>query len=127
MILTAAFIIFLCGCVTYRVGRFVVLDDLIEETRNTVLNWLTTGEGYEGEGSKRPIIKSQEPGLWMKLPLWRRKLHDLLTCPFCVTGWISGGAVLIAWLFYPLPLPWFSWLAAWTIGLGWWNYIDHEE
>jgi hypothetical protein len=115
----AVLLVVLSG-VVYRVGRFVVLDTLIEELRWATLNRLASIRTDEGE---RIVLEEHELG---RLPLWRKKLYDLLSCPYCITGWVSAGAVALATVWVPVPLPWFTWLAVWAGGLIIWDIVDSE-
>lgn len=43
-------------------------------------------------------------------------LAELITCPWCASGWVSGGLVgLSAWL-YSVPAPLLMWPAVWGAG-----------
>lgn len=48
------------------------------------------------------------------VPYW---LADLLSCPFCASGWIGAGVVAGAW-FAPagLSVPVLCWFSVWAIG-----------
>lgn len=48
-------------------------------------------------------------------PQW---LADLLSCPFCASGWIAAGVTggVWAWLSPSVPLVLLLWLAAWALG-----------
>lgn len=97
----------LIGAAAYRVGRFIVLDTLIEVTRDRFHFWLMS-----------------EP------TLWREKLHALLSCPFCVTIWTAGlGQLYWAWLIASWPGWWFPilWLTSATVALMFWTYIDSDD
>lgn len=91
------------GLVVYRVTRFIGLDTLIERTRERVIDRL--------ESKRR---------------LWREKLAELITCPFCATIWVSAGATA-AYHFDLLPDFVWWWLAAATIALIIWAIIDSED
>lgn len=91
---------------SYRVGRFVVLDSLWEGWRDRLLGWLTTGR---------------------KMRVWKLKLSELLTCPFCVTGWTSLAVVIGVDIFHHLPLIGVQWLAVWVGALLFWGLIDSDE
>ena len=51
---------------------------------------------------------------WKRVPHW---LADLLSCPFCASGWIGAGVVAGAW-FAPagLSVPVLCWFSAWALG-----------
>lgn len=75
--------------VTYRVTRFLMLDLLIEEPRQQLFAWLA------------------------KHPNWATvKLQELMVCPWCVSVWVAGAAVLLTIPFASVPLPVWVWLAS---------------
>jgi hypothetical protein len=53
-----------------------------------------------------------ERGRWV--PHW---LADLLSCPFCASGWIGAGVVAATW-FAPagLSVPVLCWVTVWAVG-----------
>lgn len=92
---------------TYRVGRFVVLDTLIEGWRDRFHGWL-----------------------YGKQTMWADKLSDLFSCPYCITIWIAAAAVgFWGWLIAPWPgwafLP--IWLAVASGALLFWFIIDRDD
>jgi hypothetical protein len=95
----------LLGAVTYRVGRFIVLDTMIDGTRDKMIGWL------EARSEK----------------LLYRKLVELFGCPFCITVWVSAGAVATTRLFAgPIGMPVWVWLATATSALVFWRVVDSE-
>jgi len=52
---------------------------------------------------------------WKWVPHW---LADLLSCPFCASGWIAAGVTggVWAWLSPSVPLVLLLWVAAWALG-----------
>jgi hypothetical protein len=90
--------------VVYRVGRFIVLDTLIEEVRDKSYEWL----------EKRSSM------------FWR-KIMELIGCPWCITIWVAAATVAVADGFISVPLPFFTWLATATGSLVWWAIIDSED
>lgn len=91
--------------VVYRVARFIVLDSLIDGTRENITVWL-------GHRSHR----------------WWHKLLELIGCPFCVTIWISAFTLIAYRIFVDdFPIPVFTWLAVAAGALIPWRIIDWEE
>lgn len=46
-------------------------------------------------------------------PYW---LADLLSCPFCASGWIALAVTAGTWSWVSLPLPVLVWFAVWAVG-----------
>lgn len=90
--------------VTHRVTRFLILDGLLEEPRQSLHNWLAKHPG-------RFTIKAQE----------------LMICPWCISIWVSGGWVLLTMAFTSVPLPVWVWLAGSTGCLVFWRILDAED
>ena len=92
------------SAVTYRVGRFLLLDSLIDAPRERVMVWL-----------------EEHPGR-----VWG-KVYELVDCPWCITIWIAAGVVgLQAWVVGGVPVPVWTWLAVATGSLVWWKIIDDD-
>lgn len=94
----------LLGLVTYRVGRFIVLDDLIVGIRDRV---------------ETVLERNAHVLVW-------RKLHQLIGCAFCVTIWVSAGATLVTDAITEVPMPVWVWLGAATVAVVVWNQLDSE-
>jgi hypothetical protein len=112
---------------TYRIARFIVLDSLWDDSRNRLLDWLTTGVGIEGES--RPLNNRTEPEQWRQLPFVRRKTAELLGCPWCVSLWIAGGVLFVYWLITDDhgPVPGFLYWPALSAGaLTFWAIADSD-
>lgn len=92
----------LLSLVTYRVTRFVVKDTIIEGTRI----WLHT------------FILGKKP------KLWREKLQELISCPFCISVWISAATVAVTDRYVSVPLPVFQWLAVAAGTLVIWRIVE---
>lgn len=46
-------------------------------------------------------------------PQW---LADLISCPFCASGWVAVGVTAATWAVVGLPVPVLVWLATWAVG-----------
>ena len=73
----------------YRVTRFIVKDSLIQGFRI----WLHTAL------------------LGNKPRLWRDKLQELISCPFCISVWIAAALVAGVNHYRSVSLPFVQWLA----------------
>lgn len=78
---------------TYRITRFAILDTLIDEPRDAVHSWL---------------LRVDDDG---DIPMWRFKLQDLLSCPYCLSVWVAAAVVAFwslvvrdEWLGWPFLL-----------------------
>lgn len=100
--------IIILSAIAYRTARFIVLDTLIEETRDKVHAHLASHPS-----------------------MLNLKLQELLGCPYCVTIWTSAFATV----FWSLVVDrnWYGWafigvwLSAATGALVLWTYIDSED
>lgn len=99
-------IIIVLSLVTYRVTRFLLLDSLIEVTRDRVYTWLETHPNR-----------------------FTMKLVELIRCPYCITIWVAAGAVVATIMFTDasVPMPVFAWLAVAAASLVWWRIIDPKD
>ena len=113
--------------VAYRVTHLFVMDTLFEGWRDKFLDRITTAT--DPAGVTRPLDKRIEPELWSTLPLWRRKVFELITCVFCLGFWIAGAVVLIhdAFIDPNLPYPVWYWVAISTSALIVWAIVDGHD
>jgi hypothetical protein len=85
--------------VVYRITRFIVDDSLIDAQRGWFLKKVMRG--------RSPELKYDPP-----TPAWRLKLHDLFSCPFCMSVWVGALTVLAVTLAgMNVPMPIVEWLA----------------
>lgn len=94
---------------TYRIGRFVLLDEIIDGTRDRFFAWLNNPESLT---SRR---------VWVM---------RLLTCVYCITVWIAAAVVVFwslvisgEWIGWSFVLVWPAVAAAALVP---WTYIDSE-
>lgn len=88
---------------TYRIARFMVLDTLIQDPREKFVDWLA---GHPNR--------------------WTLKLQELVTCPYCITIWVSAAVCGLVELFGHLTWWPLQWLATAAGALVFWEYIDSE-
>lgn len=50
---------------------------------------------------------------WKRSPFW---LADLLSCPWCASGWAAAGVTAGVWATVGLPVPVLVWPATWAVG-----------
>lgn len=50
---------------------------------------------------------------WRLVPQW---IADLLSCPWCASGWIAAGVTAGTWAVAGLPVPLLVWPAVWAAG-----------
>jgi hypothetical protein len=50
---------------------------------------------------------------WRRSPFW---LAELISCPWCASGWIAAGVTAGVWATAGLPLPLLVWVAVWGAG-----------
>lgn len=97
--------------VTWRVTRFIVADDLIEGTRKKVLDFL---------GPQRPLHPWRD--------FWCGKAYTLLTCPWCVSIYVSAGYLALSrWLVVDsIPVPVWTWLAIGALSIIPYQFTDGD-
>lgn len=71
-------LIIILSLVTYRVARFLVLDTLIDGTRDRVIDGLERRVGEARDAERKSAVAYE-------------KLIDLIGCPFCITVWVAAG------------------------------------
>lgn len=114
---------------TYRLTRLVVADTFppVLWLRDRLVGGWRPLTGKESEQArsaglaympwKTTAIDDVE-NRWVERARWvPHWLADLLSCPFCASGWIGAGVVAGAW-FAPagLSVPALCWFSAWAIG-----------
>lgn len=50
---------------------------------------------------------------WKRSPFW---LAELLSCPWCASGWVALAVTAGTWAVVGLPVPVLVWLATWAVG-----------
>jgi hypothetical protein len=105
-VLSWLILIVVLGLVVYRVTRFIVLDTLIETPREAVHNWLMTRKGW-----------------------WGPKIAELVGCPWCVSVWVSAGAIAATEWFTDTDviMPVWAWLGAAAVAVLAYNVTDAED
>src|SRR6266403_3181873 len=120
--MSAWLLVLLLSMASYRMTRLVVKDDFPpvlwvrdrlaggwrpltskEQEAPPFIPWRNQTQEINGVMNRYVARKSWSPH-------W---LADLLTCPWCASGWVSGILVLLAMFTVDLPAPFFVWLAVW--------------
>jgi hypothetical protein len=84
-----------------------ITDPEWEQVRDTSKPVPFQPKDIEGKGACRYVTRVK----WS--PYW---LAELITCPWCASGWITGGLTLATDVTVGLPVPWLTGLAAWGVG-----------
>lgn len=50
---------------------------------------------------------------WKWSPFW---LAELISCPWCASGWVALAVTAGTWAWVGLPVPVLVWLAVWAVG-----------
>ncbi|GKQ35189.1 hypothetical protein ALMP_17350 [Streptomyces sp. A012304] len=50
---------------------------------------------------------------WKRSPFW---LAELISCPWCASGWVALGVTAGTWATVGLPMPLLVWPAVWAVG-----------
>jgi hypothetical protein len=113
---------------TYRLTRFVVEDDfppMLWVRERLVGGWKPLTEAECGlllsdllPTSYGPLEKIDDrPHRFVHRASWSPKwLADLLSCPWCASGWIAAGVTAGTWAVVGLPVPLLVWPAVWAAG-----------
>jgi hypothetical protein len=125
-VLNTVLLILILSLVTYRVTRFIILDSLIERWRERFYEWILSPLD---ENERACVIDVHEDWPLRKLPWWRRKSYQLFSCPFCISVWVAGGAVILTELLadFDVVMPAWTWLAISALSLVVYKYIDAED
>lgn len=99
-------LLILTGLVTYRVTRFLIDDTLIDSPRAWVHH--------------RLLARSHR---LFPTPA-RVKVYELLTCPFCLSIWVSAAVIAATTIVTSVPLPLWMWLGAATVSVAARRLID---
>lgn len=113
-------LLFLLSLGTYRLTRLVVLDTfppILWARDRLVGGWREVTEQEreagisDGTDSEGDSLKYNVPVSWS--PFW---LRELLSCPWCASGWLAGLLVGSTAVVSSVPLPALFWLASWALG-----------
>lgn len=108
----------------YRATRFFQKDSLLEEWRSKLLAVIL---GPPVISQKWDISQGPPPPPAFGPPkLWRVKLYELFTCPYCLSAHGAWIAVLVAIQFMSIPLPVFMWVAVAGGSMAAWRYVEDE-
>jgi len=112
----------------YRLTRFVVEDDfppMLWVRERLVGGWkpLTVEERGRLLAGDLPTQYApletidDVPHRFVHRAPWSPKwLADLLSCPWCASGWIAAGVTAGTWAVIGLPVPLLVWPAVWAAG-----------
>lgn len=103
-------LIFICTLVTWRVSRFIGKDDLIMGTRQRILGWL--------DQPRESKVRNQLAD----------KAWYLITCPWCLSIWVSAGTLFASRLFWvdSIPAPIWTWLGVGALSLIPFQFTDGD-
>lgn len=94
--------------VAARVTRFIFKDTMWKPTRDKLIGWLEDPVKIRYGGS--PSVEYTHRGRFQMF--WRKKLAELIECPYCVSIWVAAGTVFVHRVVVePLPQPVWYWLA----------------
>lgn len=112
------FVFFLTALVVARVTRLITEDTILDEPRQWLLGKLWDWRKPE----------ATHPSSWQP-PYLRRKLHYLLTCPWCSSLYVSAGAIGLLYAFtdISMPAPWFWWPALAMLAVIFLEWTDGEK
>ena len=79
---------------------------VVREGQVVITAWLGSATQTDGE-LERHVVRTP----WV--PLF---FAELMSCPWCVSAWISAGLVTGTWAVAGLPVPLLLWPAVWALG-----------
>lgn len=110
---------------TYRLTRLLVEDDFPpvlwardrlaggwrpltakEEAAPVAVPWRNQTEEHDGV-MERYVVR------WRWVPQW---LAELISCPWCASGWVALAVTAGTWALVGLPVPVLVWAAVWALG-----------
>jgi hypothetical protein len=103
-------LIAILSLVTYRVTRLFIEDSLFDKPRERWYRWVL---GSLAKTDVDYIIESKDIEPFEDLlPIWRLKLYQLTTCPFCFSVWVAAFATLFTNQVLSVPLPLWVWVGS---------------
>lgn len=104
----------------FRLTRLITTDDfppVLALRDHLAGGWrpMTTKEQATGEhGTTRESTSGGPPLVWVQRSSWSPFwLGDLITCPWCTSGWLAGAVTAATALTTSLPAPWLAGPAVW--------------
>jgi hypothetical protein len=82
------------------------LPVLVEEGQSAVMAGLGQVQLIDG-------VPNRYVRRWKRSPFW---LAELISCPWCASGWIAAGVTAGTWAVVGLPVPLLVWPAVWAVG-----------
>lgn len=120
---------------TYRLTRLVVADTFppVLWLRDRIVGGWRPLTREESEKNRLPVLEEGQSATVARLggltviegetnryvertrwvPFW---LAELLSCPWCASGWVALGVTVGTWAVVGLPVPVLVWFATWAVG-----------
>lgn len=136
-VVSVSLLLVVMSLATYRLTRLVVADTfppVLWLRDRLVGGWRTPTlkeqyhEGYpQGEVEEGCLVNIPSLGMfslvdgelqiyarrWKRSPFW---LAELLSCPWCASGWVALAVTAGTWAVVGLPVPLLVWAAVWAAG-----------
>ena len=109
----------------YRVTRLALLDSWIDGTRTKVYEKILAPLSEE---DRFLVLSIHQEEVLESIPAWRKKAYQLLSCPYCFSGWVSLAVLIGVDVITDADFPgWFLWwMGIWTGGLIVYSIIDAD-
>lgn len=110
------FLLIVMVLTVYRLTRLVVKDTLppVLWVRDRLAGGWRPMTSFESADQGATVEIGGITNLWVNRVSWSPDwLGELITCPWCASGWITGAVVLATDLTVGMPLPWLSGPAVW--------------
>lgn len=110
---------------TYRLTRLVVEDDFppVLWVRLKIAGGWVPGDMEPGTARAAAEERGELQDIdgvmhrYVRRSRWSGQfLADLVSCPWCASGWVALGVTAGVWAFVGLPVPFLVWPAVWAVG-----------
>lgn len=109
----------------YRITRLVLLDSWIDGFRSKAYEAILSPLSPE---DRFLVLTVHQEEVLETLPAWRKKLYQLLSCPYCFSGWVSLAVLVGVDVITEADFEaWFLWwMGIWTGALLVYTIIDSD-
>lgn len=107
----------------YRITRLIVEDGIIDTQRDWVLKRVLQRWTKDFEDD---VVPDPQALAAHEIAKWRLKVWELLTCPYCMSVWVTTAVTLVLALVWSVPDPFVAWLGALGGTMVVWRIVEGE-